>query len=53
MSESIEHAFRIDNRRRLERLSEWELRDVVAWLNGADPELLRDILNDLDDEWGA
>ena len=40
------------NRPRLDSLDEGGLRDVANWLNGADPMLLKDILDDLDDEWG-
>ena len=40
------------NRMRLDDLDADELRDVANWINGAEPRLLEDILNDLDEEWG-
>lgn len=39
------------NRPRLDALDRDELRDVAAYINGVDPILLADVLDDLDGEW--
>lgn len=49
---SVEQIVRRANRLRLDDLSSDDLRDVANWINGADPLLLEDILDDLDEEWG-
>lgn len=50
-ADDLEQRVRRANRMRIDRLDEDEALDVVRWLNGADPCLLEDILNDLELEW--
>lgn len=47
-----DHTIRRANRLRLDFLDADQIRDVANWINGAEPRLLEDILNDLDEEWG-
>lgn len=53
LQNSLDAKARKENRPRLDALDRDQLRDLAAWVNAYNPQLLASILDDLDEEWSA